>query len=220
MAVVQVATWSVEQGRMQDFLTNAATAKKIHERLGARVRVLQSFLAGEASGRVAYVIECADIAEWGSWTQKQQTDPEWQAFVAGVLSAPDPGARLVSNSLASDIPGAERDEFSWAPGNVVTTFTWRVKPGRLAELIESANQFRLLANRVGARVRSLQTQYAGPNSGNAVAVIEYDDFAAFGKASQALAADPDFQALAASRIQSPEAPADLLGSALALQLPV
>ncbi len=48
MAVVQRATWKVRPGKTQEFLANVATARKILERLGARVRVLNQVIGTNA----------------------------------------------------------------------------------------------------------------------------------------------------------------------------
>ena len=36
-AIVQVNTWRVRAGRLQEFMATTASAKKIHERLGGKV---------------------------------------------------------------------------------------------------------------------------------------------------------------------------------------
>jgi hypothetical protein len=48
MAVVQRLTWKVRPGRTQEFLANAATGRKILERLGAKVRVLNEVVGRDA----------------------------------------------------------------------------------------------------------------------------------------------------------------------------
>ena len=41
-AVATVSTWRPRDGKLQDFFASVATAKKIHEHLGAKVRVWQT----------------------------------------------------------------------------------------------------------------------------------------------------------------------------------
>lgn len=45
-AEAPLATWRPRDGKTQEFVANAATAKKIHERLGAKVRVWSLNLGG------------------------------------------------------------------------------------------------------------------------------------------------------------------------------
>jgi hypothetical protein len=52
---------------------------------------------------VSYVIEHADAAAQGAFTDKLGTDPEWQDFWQGVNNA-DPAADMLSNAAAVEIP--------------------------------------------------------------------------------------------------------------------
>ena len=59
MAVVAVFSWKVKPGRMQEFRGRVAEAQKIHERLGARVRVLLPQYSGEPN--VAYLTQLGRV---------------------------------------------------------------------------------------------------------------------------------------------------------------
>ncbi len=102
MSVVQITNWRITAGRNVDFLALVSEAKKIHERLGGRVRVRQATFAGENAGRVAYVIEHDDMMALASFGQKMQADSEWQAFVTKAFG-PNPSATLMSNAIATDV---------------------------------------------------------------------------------------------------------------------
>ena len=104
MAVVQRGTWKVRPGKTQEFLANVSTAKKILERLGARVRVLNQ-LVGANSPCVVVVIESPDWKAFGERLEKMQTDSEWQGFFAkAVASNSNPPADLIDTALSADLP--------------------------------------------------------------------------------------------------------------------
>ncbi len=103
MAVVQLSQWSINPGRGQEFFQNVATAKAIHERLGASVRVYQSTLAGPNANSISNVQEFADATAHGAFTDKLNADAEWQTFLQNVLGAADPSGVLLANSLATEV---------------------------------------------------------------------------------------------------------------------
>ncbi len=99
MAVVSVDTWRPLPGRLPEFLSIGSEAKKIHERLGARVRVLRAG-AGPRPGTITYILEFDDMVKYGEFAVKLETDQEWQALGAKIGEAP---AELVEQGLASDL---------------------------------------------------------------------------------------------------------------------
>ena len=104
MAVVQRATWKVRPGKTQEFLANVATAKKILERLGAKVRVLNEVVGTDAPCTLV-VIESPDWKAFGERLEKMQTDSEWQGFFAkAALNNANPAADLIDTALSADAP--------------------------------------------------------------------------------------------------------------------
>ncbi len=102
MAIVaQVAVWRAKDGKAQEFAAKVATAKKIHERLGASVRVYQSALGGEPMA-VHYVIEHASWEDFGSFGAKMEADSEWQQFWAD--AAVSPTGDMLQNFVVNEIP--------------------------------------------------------------------------------------------------------------------
>lgn len=101
-AVAQVAIWRARDGKVAEFFAKVATAKKIHDRLGARVRVWQTAIGGQPMS-VAYVIEHASWAEFGKFGEKLEKDTEWQTFWAEALARPT--ADLIQNSVIVEPPG-------------------------------------------------------------------------------------------------------------------
>jgi hypothetical protein len=101
VAVATVATFQVLPGKNQQFQANVAEGKKLHERLGGRVRVWQATIAGENSNSVLYVIEHDDLAAFANFTQKAAADSEVQAFTAKIQA--NPSATWVSSSLVTEV---------------------------------------------------------------------------------------------------------------------
>ena len=71
---------------------------------------------------------------------------------------------------------------------VVVNF--HVKPGRYADLFEGLNAINKIVGRLGASM-VVNRQAFGPEPGNTIAVVQYQDWAAFAKA----ASDPEFERL-------------------------
>ena len=100
MAVVAVASWRIIPGHGPQFAANVATAKKIHERLGARVRVLQSG-PGPRPLTISYVTEFDDMVKYGEFSEKLSSDSEWQKF--WTQAQVDPSGQLLEQTLAQDV---------------------------------------------------------------------------------------------------------------------
>ncbi len=100
MAVVSVITFRPLPGRLPEFLGSLPEAKKIHERLGARIRVLQAG-PGPRPRTITYVQEFDDMVKYGEFAEKLNVDQEWQAFVAKVGA--DPPFEIVESSIESDV---------------------------------------------------------------------------------------------------------------------
>ncbi len=87
MAIAQVAYWRSRPGRFEDTIKVCNEARKIHERLGAQIRVLQTQLGTDA-GTIAYVIEHADGAAYGQFLDKLNGDGQWQQLVTSFQKDP------------------------------------------------------------------------------------------------------------------------------------
>jgi len=104
MTVVNTNVWKPSPGRMADFTAAVSVAKKIHERLGARVAVWQTAIGG-AADTVAYTTEFDDMTGFGTFADKLQTDEEWQAFWTAATSSTDAIATLVNTVLVTELEG-------------------------------------------------------------------------------------------------------------------
>jgi hypothetical protein len=103
MAVRNVSIFRAHPGKRQAFLDDAAAARKILERLGARWRIAETTIGGPNTGNLIVSLEFNDMAAYAAFTQKAQGDSEWQAFQARVLGTADPTTSLVGRSLVTDL---------------------------------------------------------------------------------------------------------------------
>jgi hypothetical protein len=101
-AVTMVSIWKPRDGRIPEFTTNLAKAKKIQERLGGRVRVWQSNFGGQPLTFI-YTIEVGSWKAFGEFGEKLQSDPEWQKF--WTEAAAKPSADQLQSSVISEAPG-------------------------------------------------------------------------------------------------------------------
>lgn len=101
-AVTMVSIWRPRDKRLQDFATSAAKAKKIQERLGARVRVFVNNFGGEPASFI-YTAEVGSWKAFGEFGQLLESDPEWQKFWTEATA--NPSATLLQNSVISEAPG-------------------------------------------------------------------------------------------------------------------
>jgi hypothetical protein len=103
MAVLGTTVWKVRPGKMQEYVANLLTAKKIVERLGARFRVLNQVVGTNAPVTIV-VIESADWNAYGALQTKLATDSEWQGFFQKVVVGnPNPSADLVGTGLSVEV---------------------------------------------------------------------------------------------------------------------
>ena len=88
MAVRSVSIFHANPGKRQEFLKNAAEAKKILERLGGRWRAAETTFGGPNTGNIVVALEFDDMAGFSAFTQKQGKDSEWLATKNRLEKAP------------------------------------------------------------------------------------------------------------------------------------
>jgi hypothetical protein len=101
MTLAQVAMWRARPGRYADFIKVCNQARKIHQRLGAQVRIWQAQV-GSNAGTVVYVIQHPDGAAYGQFIDKVNGDGEWQQLVASFQQ--DPPAEPEQSNLLQELP--------------------------------------------------------------------------------------------------------------------
>jgi len=86
MAVVGITSYRVNPDATEAHMQWSREVKAFLERAGASVRLLAAVVAGEATGRMAFVTEAADFASIGSITDQFMTDPQIAAAMAKATS--------------------------------------------------------------------------------------------------------------------------------------
>jgi len=103
MAVIQSVVFRVRPGGVQGFMANLATGKKILERLGAKVRIINQLVGSNAPCTVV-ILESADWKAYGEFSAKRDADSEFQNFIAKLGSNPNPEAEQIATGLSVDVP--------------------------------------------------------------------------------------------------------------------
>jgi hypothetical protein len=103
MAVASVYTVRVKPGRFQDTLSLNSEATKIIERHGAQLQVWRQAVGAEPAA-IIYVIQHDDMTQYGAFSDKLQSDAEWQRLVERIQTDPDPPTEPISNSLLTEVP--------------------------------------------------------------------------------------------------------------------
>ena len=103
MAIANMNVWKPRPGRLQDFMAVVAKAKRIHERLGGRVRVWNAQFGGEPF-TTGYVIEHTDWKKFGEFSAKLETDGDWLALVAEWTGQRDVPADLIQSGVFVEAP--------------------------------------------------------------------------------------------------------------------
>lgn len=220
MATRQVVQWEPNPGRGADVVANMAEAKKIHERLGYRVRAWQTIAGGAVGPRIAYVLESDNLAAFFTAADKSRTDADWAAFVQRVLQSPNPSATQISSSVATEIAGLESGPLTAAPGTMVASvFQSQIKPGRLADAIKNWTEGKPLANAMGATISVSIANYAGAAAGIASTVFLFKSMADMASFQEKAAGNTAWHALL-QRGQAADSPAIVVSSALIAEIPI
>ena len=102
-AVLVVNVWRPRAGRLQDFMAVVTKARKIHHRLGAKVRVFNAQFGGQPFTTL-YTTEHVDSNAFGAFGGKLDTDPEWLALLNEWLNNREPPADLVETRVNVEVP--------------------------------------------------------------------------------------------------------------------
>lgn len=100
--IVSASVWQPERGRHAELGAAVATARRIHERLGARVAVWEPVIGGRPES-VTYTVEFDDMAGWGAFADRLADDPEWEAFWGAAAAGTAPILTVVDTVLVSEI---------------------------------------------------------------------------------------------------------------------
>lgn len=102
MAVRVVTIFQPRDGKREEFLKEAAQAKEILTRLGARFRLGETMLGGPNTGQIIATTEFDDMAAYARYTEAAAADGPWREFLARSERA-DGNRILVSRTLVQDL---------------------------------------------------------------------------------------------------------------------
>ena len=103
MAVCSIVTFRISPGRMADWLSNTATAKRTLERHGAKVRIWQAFTGNDPGLSATLVAEFDDMESYGRITEALSQDNDWRDFQQARQSETIPAATLTSRNLVTEL---------------------------------------------------------------------------------------------------------------------
>jgi len=102
MAVRTVSIFQLRDGKRDEFLKEAAQAREILTRLGARFRLGETVLGGPNTGQFVVTQEFDDMTSYATFMQKRAADRDWQDYQNRIHRA-DGTSTLVSRSLVQDV---------------------------------------------------------------------------------------------------------------------
>lgn len=102
---------------------------------------------------------------------------------------------------------------------IIQGVLWAPKPGRAMEMAGQMAAAKKIHVRLGAKARAWSLQAAGVNALQALYSLEFEDWNAYGKISQALNADTEWQTFGRTVLNAPDPAATLISNNLAVSLP-
>jgi hypothetical protein len=194
MTVNSAFTAQVKPGRLDDVVDLTRRTGKAAERLGAHdLRLLASTVAGEAYDTIVVTTEYPNTEALGVVFDKMATDDEIGPVLAEIRGTNTP--YLSQNwTVSTEIPLGRK--LNPQHGRVIDVYISRPAPGRFQAGVELGVRAFDLLERFGARNCRLWTAtVAGSASESVVAVMEYENMRAWGKAQDSFGNDPAGQSL-------------------------
>lgn len=102
LGVILAVQWRAKPGRMADFVGNVTEAVPHIERMGGRVRVMQSLIGAHPMTTLVSTT-FADLDGYGAYADATATDEQWQAFWGKVME--NPSADVIRSGLYLNISG-------------------------------------------------------------------------------------------------------------------
>jgi uncharacterized protein (DUF1330 family) len=97
---------------------------------------------------------------------------------------------------------------------------FQIHPGKRQDFLKNLAEAKKILERLGARYRVAQTTIGGPNTGNVVVALEFDDMAAFATFMQKAQGDSDWQAFQARTNDATDPATTLVSRSLLTDLAV
>jgi hypothetical protein len=182
MAVFAIHSYRPDPGRAVELVGSMAAAKKILERNGARVFAWSPVTGGDA-GTITFVDAYPSQGDYGRAMDAIGKDAEWLTFWAGVMA--NPTGVNVENYLLTDLDPTELPP-QVQPG-VRVGVTFKTRPGRLVEHMAASATARGHIERLGGKVRTMQS--FGRGDGTITTMIGFEDFTHYGEFGEKLDVD-------------------------------
>jgi hypothetical protein len=81
MTVISLEVWQPTAGHGRDLVELLDAARRIHERLGARVTTWRQVAGPVPPDCVVYSLEFDDLTAYGLWMDRLATDAEWDRLL-------------------------------------------------------------------------------------------------------------------------------------------
>ena len=183
MAVFSVHAWRPLPGRAAQLMASMGRAKEILEANGGLVSIWQPIAGGEA-GSLAFVVAYDDQIAYGRTMHAIGNSSDWQTFWAEAMA--DPSGTNLENYVMADLDPTEGLAAD-AVVRVTLTATFRTRAGHLAEHQAAQATARKHLERLGGRVRNVQT--IGRLPGTLTTLVGFEDFLHYGEFGAKLAID-------------------------------
>jgi hypothetical protein len=218
MSVISVYSSRVNPGRQLDSIALASEAAKLIERHGGQQsRLIAAATAGEQIGGQIFFTEFDSMHAYGLFSDAMVRDPEVDALV-GRISAADSPVVPLAQQLCAEIPLGRTSRAG--RGAVLEAYLSRPLPGRFQASLDLARRsFDLFEAHGAVNARLLSLVHAGSQTGVTVAVWEFESFAAYGAAADAIASDPAGQAIV-DEMGDETWPVTVLSSGLYMDIPL
>lgn len=182
MAVFSIHTWRPLPGRAMDLVASMVRAQSILEAKGALVTLWQPIAGGDA-GSISFVAAYEDSTSYGRTMQAVATGADWQEFWTDAMA--DPSGVNVENYMMNDLDATA--PLPTVMSRVLVAVTFRTRPGRLVDHLGAQATACGHLERLGARVRSVQT--VGRSAGTITTLLGFEDFLHYGEFGDKFAVD-------------------------------
>lgn len=211
MAVLSVASFKTEPGRLADHLAASEEAIGHLRRLGLAA-IASQVVAGTDIGTIATSINYEDGAAYATGIQTILADEGWQEFWG--RAAGGGSAMQVESSLFNDMdPDFQLDPNR--PLGVIMATQWRAKPGRIADFAANVIQSFPMIERMGGTPRAVQC-VIGAYPMTTLVTTTFADLDAYGAYTDAIGGDDEWQSFWAEAMADPTA--DMVRSGLYLNI--
>jgi hypothetical protein len=217
MTVILSSIGRVKPGRYPEFLSQAADASKLYQRLGARPpRLLSAGLAGEALGTWTFAVEFDDLDSFGAISDKFQADSEAQAFQMRLAEESNPST-IEQVNVAVELPLRQS---RGGRGNVVAVYASKPQPGALERALELGARASAFAEGRGALdARMYNLIASGSGTGVYLSMWELENLRAYASIIDAFQNDAEGQAIAATSAAG-DSPVVTLFEAVYTEIPI